>query len=157
MLLHFLGLIEGCLGLNDVVVGSEVGHWIVDLISERLLLMEVLNATSGRADWVRLKLELLVILGMLFFELGEPLISWQVPLTVLGLLILQVLKGVLNVPIATEVWYGVVSWWVCWCFSDGPEMSLFLLLCGIACLGVLDVVIFAKVWNEVVDWMAAAL
>jgi len=119
--------------------------------------MEVLNATSGRADWVRLKLELLVILGMLTFELGEPLISWQVPLTVLGLLILQVLKGVLNVPIATEAWYGVVSWWVCWCISDGPEMSLSLLLCGKACLGVLDVVIFAEVWNEVVDWMAAAL
>jgi len=26
MLLHFLGHIEGCLGINDVFVGSEVGH-----------------------------------------------------------------------------------------------------------------------------------
>jgi len=39
--------------INDVVVDTEVWNWIVDVISSWLLLVLVLGATSGGADWVR--------------------------------------------------------------------------------------------------------
>jgi len=45
--LHALGKIERCVVIDDVRVDAEVWNWIVDLVSQWLLLMLVLSAASG--------------------------------------------------------------------------------------------------------------
>jgi hypothetical protein len=52
---HLLGEREGLEVIVDVLVSSEVWNWVVDVVAELGLLVLVLSASSGRADWVRLK------------------------------------------------------------------------------------------------------
>jgi len=42
--------------INDVSVNTEVWNSVVDLVTEWLLLVLVLSAASGRADWIGLGL-----------------------------------------------------------------------------------------------------
>jgi len=49
---------EGVVGLKDFVINSEVWDWVVDVVATCLLLVLVLGATGGGADWVGLKVQI---------------------------------------------------------------------------------------------------
>jgi len=64
--------------INDVSVNTEVWNSVVDLVSEWLLLVLVLSAASGRADWIGL--------GLLISLNLEVVIWVEFPLTMYALL-----------------------------------------------------------------------
>jgi len=64
--------------INDVSVNTEVWNSVVDLVTEWLLLVLVLSAASGRADWIGL--------GLLISLNLEVVIWVEFPLTMYALL-----------------------------------------------------------------------
>jgi hypothetical protein len=99
----------GCFNRGEVivniVVSTEVWHSIVDLVTETLLLVLVLGASSGGADWIRLQLS--VGLDVSLKLDGESPVMSEV-----GLSISEVLVGGndITVELWSEVVVNVLSW-----------------------------------------------
>ena len=53
-----LGKVQTFFALVDQMISTEVWNKVVDLVSETLLLMLVLSAASGGADWIGLRVDL---------------------------------------------------------------------------------------------------
>jgi len=53
-----LGEVQTFFALVDQMISTEVWNKVVDLVSETLLLMLVLSAASGGADWIGLRVDL---------------------------------------------------------------------------------------------------
>ena len=161
----------------DVVISAEVWNSIVDFVTECLLLVLVLSATSGGADWIRLevsggihvRIELnegwhLVrwpgVLSLVVVKL-VGINSWKNPSTISVSLngpssnrllsIGDVSLGESDVLVFTEVWNEVVSWRIIWWWGGVELMTELLLSKSNDTLGVLDVLVLSEMWNEVVS------
>ena len=69
--LHAFSELKRSVIVDDISVNTEVWNWVVDLVTERLLLVLVLSATGGRADWVRVNID---ISGKLYI-IDNPVVS----------------------------------------------------------------------------------
>ena len=142
--LHALGELEGSVVVEDVRVNTEVWHWVVDLVTEWLLLMLILGAAGRRANWIR-------------FNIGIELNCKSPVVTEVLLSVGKVLVGGDNV--AIELWSEVIIDILSWVVPLGlGSLGTQLKSVGLHALGefergmvIEDVGVDAKVWNWVVD------
>jgi len=63
--LHALGKLKRSVVVDDIGINTEVWNWVVDLVTERLLLVLVLGATSRGADWVGVNIDISIKLNII--------------------------------------------------------------------------------------------
>jgi len=132
--------------INDVSVNTEVWNSVVDLVTEWLLLVLVLGAAGGRADWVRLEVNIGFGLDVRHL-VSEALLSG-----------IGVSETVLDVLVNSEVWHVVVSRWLCGCSEGGTLPFSVFVLGGFSVNETFsNVVVWAEMWDEVVLWWATWL
>ena len=100
--LHGFGKLKRSVVVDDVGINTEVWNWVVDLVSEWLLLVLVLSATSRGADWVRVKMNIRVELNII----DNPLVTE----VLLG--VIEILHGGNNITVQgwVEVVVNILSW-----------------------------------------------
>jgi hypothetical protein len=139
---HTFSSFQGCEVVVDIVVSAKVWNWVVNFITKFLLLMLILSATSGGADWIGLRLSYginvgislnkrwqlvrwpgvlrLVVVDLVFInrrkDPGTITVLLDIPFTVFGLRVGNVLLGESDILILTEVWNKIVPWWSIWCW-----------------------------------------
>ena len=150
---HTLGSFNRGEVIVDIVVSTKVWNGVVDLIAQVLLLVLVLGASGGRADWVGLQFGIDLQVGV---ELdGESPVMVEV-----GLGISEVL--VRRNDITIELWSEVVVNVLGWVVPLGlGGLGTHLKYVGLHALSELegiviveDVGVNAEVWNWVVDLVA---
>ena len=118
LLLLILHVLQGVL---DVVIHSEIWHWVVDWVALWVSLPVLPLASRGWANWIALLGGLLWLSSWL--GLGESWLLgsggnwlWDSPLSVLGLQVLHMLNRCLNIVVHAEVWNWIINWVVrsCW-------------------------------------------
>jgi len=147
---HTLGSFNRGEVIVDIVVSTKVWNGVVDLIAQVLLLVLVLSASGGRADWVGLQFGIDLQVGV---ELdGESPVMVEVGLSISEVL---VRRNDITVELWSEVVVNVLGWVVPFGLGSlGSERELVAL----HALGKLegsvvieDVGVNAEVWNSVVD------
>jgi len=147
---HTFGCFNRLEVIVNIVVSTEVWHSIIDLVTETLLLVLVLGASSGGADWIRLQLS--VGLDVSLKLDGESPVMSEV-----GLSISEVLVGGndITVELWSEVVVNVLSWVVPFglgCIGSELEFVRLLGLSNSKISEVInDVSVNTEVWNSVVD------
>jgi len=145
---RFLGLSNSKISevINDVSVNTEVWNSVVDLVTEWLLLMLVLGASSRRADWIGTLTDIRIELNS-----KSPVV------TEVGLGIGQVLVGGDNITIElrSEVVIDILGWVVPFglgSISSKSKLVRFHTLgSGERSVVINDVSVNTEVWNSIVD------
>merc|ERR1719331_517712 len=88
--------------VNHILVSTEVGDKVVDVISSLLLLVLVLIAASGGVDWIRVNI--CVNINISTSLNLEVVICWEIPLSFFLFLVLQVLQGINDILVSSKVW-----------------------------------------------------
>jgi len=169
---HTFGRLKRGKVINDFVVSSKVWHSVVDFVTKFLLLVLILSATGGRADWVRLhvrvnlkerwhlvrwpvvlSLEVAVLIGINTRENPSAIaISCNVPGTSGCLGFSNVVLSEFDVLIFTEVWNKVVSWGIIRTWGSVIFMAELFLGHSNVGLGVLNLSVLTEMWHEIVSW-----
>ena len=133
MRLHGFSQLERSEVIIDIVVSTEVWNRVVDLVTKWLLLVLVLGATGGRADWVGNDISINIRV-----DLNE---GWQL------LRCPSVLCLVVSILVSIDCWENPSTVAI----SLNVPSSISLLSIGNVLLGESDVLIFTEVRNEVVS------
>lgn len=136
-----LGNLERVVVIEDIVVDAEVGNEVVDVVTAWLLLVLVLVAAGGRADWIGLSMQISLRLDVVHL------------MAVLRFSGNSVSETILNIAIKPEVWYEVIPWWIGWWCLRGiiPSSKLRLSISSVQ-EAVFDVVVLAEIRDEIISW-----
>lgn len=148
------------LGKSPVVLESTLSGLLVVLRGDDFLIFSIVgNEVVG---WVRLEWLWPPCEEWLSLDIGIKLdgLLWELPLTVDLLLLIEMLEGVDDVLVDTEVWHGVVLWWSSWggsWINPVPFVSELVLSPLEVNISVDDIFVFTKVGDSIISrgWCAA--
>jgi len=123
---------------NDVSIDTKVNNWVILVITWVLLLVLVLVASAGVADWVRFKMNISSVLKS--YCLTEGLLG-----------VVLIMEGNFNVVVLTEVRNGIVNWmWLSLWFQSNPLVTESLLLTLSVVKSSFNISVFSEVRDKVV-------
>jgi len=169
MLVHCFSLFERGLWVNDVVVDAKVWHWVVDFVTKVFVLVEVLGAAGGVADWIGLEhhlvgelnilfVKFLIVVVVIFAKLNSKIVLWrEIPNTMNALLVLQVLHSCGNITIQRPA--IIIQNWILLplSFLPLPLMTKWFLSPFKTAIILVNLMITAKAWYWIIDLVAELL